>query len=214
MKFIKKSGEPASFQQWKSQGNEDWEPTWDDLRSPEKPQLHDSLLREQGYICCYCQRRIFLEDSHIEHLKPRTHYPELAIDYNNLLVSCQGEREEPPPLPIHCGHYKKDWYDPKLLVSPLEENCERYFTYTELGEIRPTSDPKLQEAAETTIEKLGLNIDKLRAMRRGAIEAITEGLDELEELEKQKLISGLTDLNDRGEYTEFCTALAYILRQL
>lgn len=214
MKFIKKSGEPVSFKQWKSQGNEDWEPTWDDLRSPEKPQLHESLLQEQGYICCYCQRRISLEDSHIEHLKPRTHYPELAIEYRNLLASCQGEREEPPPQPIHCGHYKKDWYDPNLLVSPLDENCEQYFTYTELGEIRPTSDQKLQEAAETTIEKLGLNIDKLRAMRRSAIAAITEGWDELKASEKQQLISGLIELNDRGEYTEFCMILVYILRQL
>lgn len=215
MKWIKKSEEPENFKGWKSQANEDWQPTWDELRSPEKPQLHESLLQEQGYLCCYCQRRIELKNSHVEHFKPRTHYPELALDYHNLLASCQEERKknEPPPKPTHCGHYKKDWYDPELLVSPLEKNCEQSFRYTELGEIRPNSDPNFKQAAETTIEKLGLNIDKLRAMRQEAIADITKVLDELNESDKQQLIAGFTTPNSEGKYDEFCMALVYILRQ-
>lgn len=86
--------------------NEDWKPSWDGLRAPEKSELHEALLREQDFICCYCGMRINRETSHIEHLKPRTTYPELALEYSNLLASCQGESEEPPPEPVHCGHKK------------------------------------------------------------------------------------------------------------
>lgn len=213
MKFIKKSEEPEIFQQWKSQANENWQPTWDVLRAKEKRQLHQNLLAEQGFICCYCQRQISLEDSHIEHLKPKTHYPELALEYTNLLASCQGESEEPPPVPVHCGHHKKDWYDEDLLVSPLDENCEQLFTYTELGEIRPISDPQIQQSAKTTIDQLGLDIDKLRAMRREAIEAILDGFEDLTESDKHQLIEGFKTTDNEGKYTEFCMVLVYIIMQ-
>lgn len=116
MKYIKKGQAPQTFTDWKSQENENWQPNWDNLRGKEKSAVYDTLLKEQGYICCYCGRRISRETSHIEHLKPRTNYPDLAIEYVNLLASCQGESEQPPPIPLHCGHKKKDWYDEKLVV--------------------------------------------------------------------------------------------------
>lgn len=68
MKYIQKRQEPASFTEWKSKASEDWQPTWEILRSSEKRDLHDALLREQGYICCYCEMRITQQNSHIEHL--------------------------------------------------------------------------------------------------------------------------------------------------
>ncbi len=59
MKHIKKNQEPEKFTNWKALENDDWKPSWDDnFQTPEKPVVHDALLKEQGYICCYCGMRI------------------------------------------------------------------------------------------------------------------------------------------------------------
>ncbi|MBD2593435.1 TIGR02646 family protein [Nostoc spongiaeforme FACHB-130] len=212
MKYIKKGEEPEKFVVWKALANDDWEPNWNNLQSPEKPILHDALLKEQGYICCYCGMQITKATSHIEHLKPRKYYPHLALEYTNLIASCQGESEEPPPVPVHCGHQKKYWYDEKLMISSLEANCGDFFKYLASGEILPTDELDKKDAAQTTIEKLALNISKLQNMRRMAIEAVLLDIDELSELEIQQLVQGYAQADANGQYTPFCAAIAYLLQ--
>jgi uncharacterized protein (TIGR02646 family) len=193
--------------------NEDWKPSWDELRAPEKPDVHEALLREQGFICCYCGMRINRKSSHIEHLKPRTTYPELALEYGNLLASCQGESEEPPLEPVHCGHKKGKWYEAHLMVSPLDANCANFFRYAGSGEILPTDEPDKQAVAITTIEKLGLDIDKLRAMRSAAIDGVLMAIEGLTDEEILLFVQAYEQLDADGRYTPFCDAIAYILKQ-
>lgn len=162
-------------------------------------------------FCCYCGSRITIANSHIEHLKPRTTYPELALEYTNLLASCQ--KDTVPNEPLHCGKKKDKWYDDNLMVSPLNINCADFFRYTEDGQILSiTSDLNKKYAADTTIDKLGLNIDKLQKMRIGAIEAILEGLEDLTENERQILFQSFCQPNENGENEEFCAAITYILQ--
>ncbi|MBD2339267.1 TIGR02646 family protein [Calothrix sp. FACHB-156] len=213
MKYIKKNPEPEKFSNWKALENDDWKPNWDDnFQKPEKVIVHDSLLQEQGYICCYCGMRITRETSHIEHLKPRSHYQHLALEYTNLIASCQGESEEPPPVPVHCGHHKKYWYDEHLMVSPLEINCVDFFKYPASGEIQPTDDPAKQATAKTTIEKLALDINKLQNMRKVAIDAALMGIEDLSDEEIQQLVEGYEKLDSNGQYTPFCAAIIYLLK--
>lgn len=211
MKYIQKSEEPESFTAWKKLANDDWNPSWDDLRKPQKTYVHNSLLQEQGFICCYCGRQINDENSHIEHLQPRTTYPQLALNYTNLLTSCQKDTVRNEPL--HCGKKKDKWYDEKLMVSPLNINCGEYFRYTEDGQILSTEITDKKSAANTTIDQLGLNIDKLKKMRSQAIAAILEGFEELTDDERQKLFQAFCQPNAKGQYEEFCAAIAYIIKQ-
>jgi uncharacterized protein (TIGR02646 family) len=232
MRYINKGEEPESFTTWKALANEDWTPTYDDLRGQEKTDLYNALLREQGFICCYCGMRITRDLSdigedtsvvnrdtcHIEHLKPQSIYPELALEYKNLLASCQAERNQAernqvPPPPVRCGYKKGDWYDENLIVSPLDANCVDYFRYSASGEILPTDAPDKQAAAKTTIEKLGLDIDKLRAMRNEAIDGALLAIEGLTDEEIQLFAQGLEQLNDKGKYQPFCFVSAYILNQ-
>ena len=196
MRYIKKQQAPPNFTEWKDKADENWQPFWNsqatNFRNPEKKSVHESLLKEQGYICCYCQRRIDLNNSHIEHFKPKDekYHPKLSLEYNNFLASCQKEKitvedseekiREYAESPVHCGHAKGNWYDEKLTVSPLIQNCADYFRYTEAGEILPSEDPDKNEAAKVTIEKLGL--DKLKDKRL----AVIEGLFGEEELSKEE----------------------------
>jgi len=89
MKFIAKQEESAEFREWKELACADWHPDWNNLAGAPKNKLHKTLLVEQGYICCYCNRFIDKTDSHIEHLVPRSQDSEKELDYNNVLASCQ-----------------------------------------------------------------------------------------------------------------------------
>ena len=220
MKYIQKQEVPPEFLEWQAKSNENWQADWDNFQNPEKRIVHQSLLTEQGYICCYCQRRISLNDSHIEHFKPKDkkYYPELALDYSNLLSSCQKERQKREPR--HCGSLKDNWYDEKLTVSPLKENCIEYFHYAIDGQIIPNKQKDKLEAAQITIDKLGLNIPNLIRERRGVIETIITLISSLNEktLEEKIRIIELQiaykkKLDVEARYQEFCAVQIFILQK-
>ena len=61
-----------------------------------KTELRQSLLLEQGYICGYCQRRIDVNNSRIEHVKPQSQSiangrPEEMLDHGNMIICCDGD---------------------------------------------------------------------------------------------------------------------------
>lgn len=74
MKHIVKGDEPKELKDWKALASAAWQPTYTGLQNPEKQAVKKSLMAEQGYICCYCERRLQDGDSHIEHLRPQS-YP-------------------------------------------------------------------------------------------------------------------------------------------
>ena len=230
MKFIKKKKEPESFSQWKGIANLDWQPLWENLRDSDasqpkfmpKTDLHNSLLHEQGYICCYCGRRIYKDSSHIEHFKPRQLFPELSLDYSNLLASCPGYPEEEDSKALtklqlpqaHCGQKKGSWYDPTLTVSPLRNTCEEYFRYTASGEILPVSDPVMHAAAKNTILKLGLDHPGLERSRRKVVEELLFLIDGLDSRGIEELIEIYEKTDEMGEYVRFCSTVLFFLKSL
>ena len=74
-----------------------------------KKTLRESLLKEQGYLCAYCMRRINdAQDTKIEHYKART--PENELQYHNLLAVCKGGEDGLPSA--RCCDTKKDKLEP------------------------------------------------------------------------------------------------------
>ncbi|MFT4926891.1 MAG: 5-methylcytosine-specific restriction endonuclease McrA, partial [Phenylobacterium sp.] len=71
MKHIVKNDEPDEFLDHKAQDKmyQRGNPRWNRVRADVKTAIRESLLIEQGYICCYCERPIGRGDCHIEHLK-------------------------------------------------------------------------------------------------------------------------------------------------
>lgn len=57
---------------------------------PEKKEMRTLLIKEQGYLCAYCMRRIEPEKSTIEHYIPRSKEPKKSLNYHNLLAVCCG----------------------------------------------------------------------------------------------------------------------------
>jgi uncharacterized protein (TIGR02646 family) len=229
VKYIQKDHEPECFTAWKNGENDDWKPNYRILQNPEKKEVHCALIREQGHICCYCQSRIARQSSHIEHFRPQSARPTQELDYGNLLASCncgekhpglsecdeptsQSESEEVPiTLPRHCGQFKGDWYEDPL-VSPLDPECETYFSYGELtGEMRPANSPEKEPAASTTIERLGLNSTGLVRRRKKAFAGALYDMASLSDGEGRMLIDGYKRKNDHGRYAPFCVAIASVL---
>jgi uncharacterized protein (TIGR02646 family) len=201
MKHIIKQSEPIEFRKWKQQANEDWQPTYDNLSGDVKKSVKESLMAEQGYICCYCERRLEINDSHIEHFQPQ-HDPAVdALDYSNILCSCQDRLKKGDPR--HCDNLKGDWFDRTLLISPLEPGCEERFHFNGDGTIRPTNAE--DTAAATTIEKLGMDLPILNDLRNQAIEPFLD--PELTVEQFTKFVYGYLQKNNKGILGEFWTTI-------
>lgn len=165
MRHVCKGAEPIEFTNWKLLENEDWRPTYSDLRNPEKAAFHHHLLEEQFFTCCYCGRSIHPSDSHIEHFRPQETSPELQLEYSNLLASCI--RETPKNAQLHCGHLKDSWFEEDLAISPFDETCEARFGYSLTGVIDANQPEDLP--AQTMIKVLGLNCEYLKNRREAAL---------------------------------------------
>jgi uncharacterized protein (TIGR02646 family) len=210
MRHICKGKEPEKFSAWKAIACNTSNYHYRYLQNPEKRELHQELLQQQGYICCYCERQIELMNSHIEHLKPQKYCTnEETIDFTNLLACCQGEGET-SPKPEHCGQKRGN---KELKITPIDPACTQAFVFTQNGQIFASSDSATQEAATSTIDVLGLNVRKLQRIRERAIRQSLEGIELLTNAEKLTLIQFYETASATGHYEECCSAIAHVLKQ-
>lgn len=200
MKYIEKQAEPQAFADWKQRPR-----TYERFKksAPVKKVVKDALMREQGLLCCYCERRLTDDDSHIEHFQPRKDAAVDPLDFSNLLCSCQ--KDLIPGEPRHCGNTKGS-YDAALLVSPLDKTCEARFAFTGDGFIQPAQETDVN--AQKTIEQLQLDIPKLRALRRGAITPFLE--DDISDKDFQSFVKGYLEQSGNGAFSEFWTTVRYL----
>lgn len=208
MKHIIKGSEPEKLIDYKETANDNWKPSFSDLRGEEKQAVHNSLIREQGGLCCYCEDSVTPEKSHIEHFRPQSDPLVDDLDYGNMLCSCQ--RKVNNLEPKHCGNAKGNWFDDNLLISPLDPGCEQRFAYAADGSIRPTNPH--DEAAKTTIERLKLDCDKLRRGRKNAVDGILAATSTDAEIKKS--LSSHLGPDSNGTFGRFYTTVTYLFRDL
>jgi len=168
-----------------------------------KSELRNILLSDQGYICCYCGRRIDPQKSVIEHLACQQYYPQKQLDFNNLLCSCNGGRDRRtgnPSYPLSCDAAKDNLTIP---FTPLESNCEERFGYDENGVIYG-----IDEEAKSTIEVLNLDNEKLNHQRKAAIDTYKY----IKDYDWESEIEWLSERDSENRYPEFCMALIKYIR--
>jgi len=210
MKHISKGEEPSFLTVWKKNDKmcKRGKPNENRLKSQEKKELKRSLIKEHGAICCYCRVRIGPDNSHVEHFRPRNNYPELQLEYDSLLCSCQSELEKREPR--HCGNAKGSWFDENLTISPLDPECESQFEYLEDGSIRPSD--RNDEGAKQTIAHLALDIEKLNELRKAAMAAALDSW-EGESIQEQMAIYSQRNPADK-KFTPFCSVIMNALSSL
>ena len=202
MRYIQKGLEPKVFSNWKALANEDWRPTYQDLSGDEKKAVYESLLLEQGHICCYCERELKQDDYHIEHLNPQHLNEGDELDYQNFLCSCLRQTEHGNPL--HCGKLKDDKIIP---VHPRQTDCQTKFIFTAAGEIEG-----INQDSNDTIKILGLNLDKLTNMRREAVVPFLT--DELEQDEFESFVKGYITPTQDGRRNAFCSMIEFLFNDI
>jgi len=205
MRFILKGPEPQSFIDWKKLENDDWKPTFDVHQNPEKLDVKRSLLSEQHYICCYCEKTVDETNSHIEHLAAQSSVDgkQRTVDYSNLLCSCLKETERGQPLT--CGKARDNWNSPDF-ITPLERACADNFSYDWEGNI--IAQPLGNSRAEKTIDKLNLNGAILCRTRKNVLDIILSVGD----IEKQSLLAiSFVTPNHQDRYDPgFPSMIAYL----
>jgi len=211
MKWIDKRTPLSSFEQWKSSfaKTKGRAPQFDDLIGEPRQTLKENLLKEQGYICCYCMSEIDLWNVHIEHFIPRSAPKrdpakylgqDIELGYENLFLSCEGEHFQRD----RCGRYKDD--DPAdNLLSPANPLSDSVFEYTVDGHI---SSKKPQAANLIT----AANLESAALIRHRDTAIYTSGFfdDDFEE-KKEDLLRLYESKDEQGAFTPFCMAILYIM---
>ena len=143
--------------------------------------LRNHILNdEQGGLCIYCEVKV--DDTHVEHYKTRSHFPQLTLEYDNLIVSCNDNN--------HCAKYKDNKYKISKdayvkFINPVLENPQDFLDYTAYGEIcaKGNLNEIDIEKAEKTIEILNLNYKSLVEDRKRVADCVLYVKDDIKILD-------------------------------
>lgn len=159
---ITKSPEPDFFKKFKKKNKPK---NWAEC-SPITTKLRKHILETEqqhlaeAFFCTYCERKVTMQNSHIEHVKPKCEsgeYSHLFADYNNLTISCKSNNT--------CSNKKDNDYS-KDFINPIEENPSKFMTYNVMtGDITATKAIH-KDRVKATCNTLGLNSYELTKARR------------------------------------------------
>ena len=202
MKHIVKGSPPADFNTYRRSPNA----TYQGLRKKKSlyKKVKLALTSEQGFICCYCGKRISGgSDTQIEHIfaKGTDVYEEMQLDYEtNLVACCDGGKTELAAGTIRkCDLYCESVKNEKILpVNPLMLGCEDKFLYADNGDIIGVN-----KDGEVTIKILNLTSPIIKNMRKHAIDNYSLFPPQDWNAELKRVQS--KDAN--GQYEEFCFVL-------
>lgn len=138
----------------------------------EKDELRAALLSEQGFICCYCMRRIqeaVANKMEIEHFKAYSIYngtdgkPDLTLDYSNLLSACKGNEGASKHLQ-HCDEHKGNT---EILLNPTDKNMMQKVRFDSSGNIFIAEKDDTEGVLNRDLtETLNLNVQTLVSERK------------------------------------------------
>lgn len=207
MRNIPKGCEPKSLALYRCQKNA----TYDNLPGQTKDELRKQLLKEQGYLCCYCMSRISEPQSRIEHWHSQSpnKYPAEQLRYNNLLAACYGNEGKSKEWQ-HCDVHKGD---DDILFNPSSatHDVESKISYLGDGTIRSTNtnfDLELNNI-------LNLNLRKLKDNRQEVIRGVQNVWKrrkiEATKAQLEKDIQLWKAVNLYGELKEYCQVAVYFI---
>ncbi|PWQ92334.1 retron system putative HNH endonuclease [Leucothrix pacifica] len=151
-----------------------------------KKDTRKSCYKIQQGLCAYTE--LSLDDrqlgSHLEHIAPRSRFPERTFLPNNLVLSILADDYSGhlPEEQRFAGHFKKSNYADDWFITPYDERCERYFEYSATtGKVYPSQDLNEtdQRKATKTILALNLNCEYLVDARLKQLSALEQKITTL-----------------------------------
>lgn len=130
--------------------------------------LKAKLLNDQGFVCCYCNERVVLNGSSVEHIVTIDSDKSLLAEYSNLLIACNGGRidraanpEQMEMYPLYCDAHRNN---STLPFCPLDALCESAFSFSYVDGSITGNHPD----GKAVICILNLDCDNLRRKRMDA----------------------------------------------
>lgn len=156
--------------------------SWDSVHGSQRDEIRVCLVRDQGSLCAYCQRRIRATGGtmKIEHWNARSHGG-AHFQWTNLLGACDGVA--PPGFDAfntakepryHCDTLRGN---ESLFLHPVvgqNHDPRTYLSYTSDGRITATD-----ERATRDLGTLNLNAQHLCRGRKAALDALRQRLDRI-----------------------------------
>ncbi|WP_273212246.1 hypothetical protein [Runella zeae] len=175
------------------------------------PELREALLKEQGYLCAYCMRRIPVKDpdnnetSRIDHIQSRENYEERQLDYTNMVICCPGFINSSE----HCDKSKNKQ---EISFTAFDIHVQNSISYsTKDGTVQSSND-----GWNTEINKvLCLNNSLLKINRSQVLKGIRAILEKKKwkraELEKQ--LQHWSNPNADGKRSPYCGIVIWYLEK-
>lgn len=205
MKYIKKLDTPQFFtDDTKGLG------CWDDYHNLDqgesKRKLRTYLIdNEQFGICIYCECKIEIRSSHLEHIKPKSKYGKDTFNYDNISVSCEGTTHNPAHIntAYNCGHEKDDQYDDTLFLNPtIDKNIREYLDY-DLRSYEIAGSNKDTDKSNYMIETLKLNSEYLTHGRKIRLRSFKKTLKKIKNIDDRKNTARTFIAKDTGPFISF-----------
>jgi uncharacterized protein (TIGR02646 family) len=185
------------------QGTDEFKKT---LKKYNQPGVKDIIKKECLGKCMYCERKVS-SYGHIEHIKPKSIFPEKTFDWDNLGFVCE-----------RCNIKKSDYYDnERPIINPYRDEPFDYLTF--IGVIIKCSNGiDENDKGNTTIEKINLNSSSLMEERKENNDKIELSLinlknPKLNESEREVIKEGIEKLflKDKCAFS-FCAREYYKLK--
>ena len=220
--------------------------TWDHFHHRDRlgyRQVKQQIIEDQYGLCAYCEISIRLsgneeevDDFRVEHFHPKSGTEcsrhNYHLDWYNMLGVCHGGsqpygvearyRYTRNPAEHSCDVPKSGKHISGAILNPLEIPAEtrlfKYDSFTGAMEVDEGTCPRrLQHKARRTIEELNLNCNRLKRLRKAAIEVLEEQVDAMvgEGMAMEDAMAILArqmlDPGDNHRYAAFFTCIRWFL---
>jgi len=201
---INKGQEPESLVRWKRKNPNK---RYQDLDAEVRQEVRAACASEQFHLCAYCCQRISMKKSVNEHLEPRHLFPNLELDFNNIVASCDTKGQ--------CDAAHKSQILP---LTPLMDECETELKFKLNGRVEGTTTRAKEMIRVLNLGDKKSNNLKLIETRKQLSEVLllvngvnpNEGLEDDELL--QDLISDLQKPDSDGKLEPFSPVAVNLLR--
>lgn len=212
MKYIEKktANEPTAFKKYREGLNEQsLTPDYDgyvdkDIDTGEEKPLKNALGTEQGWLCCYCMRRIWPHQMSVEHYIPQNRHKDSPfeekvhlksrLDFLNLLGSCNSKERA-------CSEIRGN--QPLIRIDPRVPACQSLISYQmATDKLNPKAEAILITPTGLYSEQLEKDVDilELNLLAKARFQVILKVQSELVE---QKPTGGWTRKSLENKLTEW-----------
>lgn len=195
-------------------------------QSDGKGTVQESLLKEQGFLCAYCMRRIVMPPK-IEHWETREKcnadkMPLRTLDYDNLLAVCNGTTPTNGQIDEHCDQSRSK-SNRELTINPTDERAIQKLKFLKNGTIE-SDDTAISEDLNHD-KALNLNVLFLRDARKLVYNSVKKLIDikcrNKTPIQAKKIIGDIIEdwstkqANADGQlqFKEYCPIVAYFFKK-